>query len=284
MLARRIRNSLAVIGALLPFAAFAEGQPPKTVAVGNMEGRQNMSTEQHAQGTAAATVRASNATARVSPALERYSERVLGELWRRPGLSPRDRGIVTIAVVIARNQTIEMPGQFRRALDNGLKPSELSEIITHLAFYSGWANAMSAVTAADAVFVERKIGTDQLPAADATLLPLDQTAEAQRATSVEQTAGPVSPALVQYTGEVLFRDLWLRPGLAPRDRSLVTVSALVASGQVAQVPFHLNRAMDNGLTKAETSEVLAHLAFYAGWANVFSAVPVVREVFEKRPR
>jgi hypothetical protein len=67
MLARRIRNSLAVIGALLPFATFAEGQPRKTVAVGNTEGRQNMSIEQHAQGTAAATVRTSEATARVAP-------------------------------------------------------------------------------------------------------------------------------------------------------------------------------------------------------------------------
>jgi 4-carboxymuconolactone decarboxylase len=62
------------------------------------------------------------------------------------------------------------------------------------------------------------------------------------------------------------------------------VSALIASGQVAQIPFHLNRAMDNRLTKAEASEVLTHLAFYAGWPNVFSAVPVAREVFEKRPR
>jgi 4-carboxymuconolactone decarboxylase len=62
------------------------------------------------------------------------------------------------------------------------------------------------------------------------------------------------------------------------------VSALIASGQVAQIPFHLNRAMDNGLTNAEASEVLTHLAFYAGWPNVFSAVPVAREVFEKRPR
>jgi 4-carboxymuconolactone decarboxylase len=70
--------------------------------------------------------------------------------------------------------------------------------------------------------------------------------------------------------------------LAPRDRSLVTVSALIAAGQVAQVPFHLNKAMDNGLTRAQASEVLTHLAFYAGWPNVMSAVPIVKGVFEKR--
>ena len=82
----------------------------------------------------------------------------------------------------------------------------------------------------------------------------------------------------------MFRELWLRPGLAPRDRSLVTVSALIASGQVAQIPYNLNRAMDNGLTQGEASEVLTHLAFYAGWPNVFSALPVAKSVFEQRSK
>ena len=89
---------------------------------------------------------------------------------------------------------------------------------------------------------------------------------------------------MQYTTDLLFNDLWLRPDLAPRDRSLVTVSALVAAGQVAQVPFHLNKAMDNGLTRAQAAEVITHLAFYVGWPNAMSALPVAKEVFEKRPR
>ena len=79
------------------------------------------------------------------------------------------------------------------------------------------------------------------------------------------------------------RDLWLRPDLAPRDRSLVTVSALIASGQVAQITYHLNRAMDNGLTQEQAGEVVTHLAVYAGWPNAFAALPVVKDVFEKRP-
>ncbi len=92
----------------------------------------------------------------------------------------------------------------------------------------------------------------------------------------------MAPGVVHYTGELLFRDLWLRPALTPRDRSLVTISALIASGQVAQITYHLNRATDNGLTKAQASEVLTQLAFYAGWPNVFSAIPMVKSVFEKR--
>jgi alkylhydroperoxidase/carboxymuconolactone decarboxylase family protein YurZ len=78
----------------------------------------------------------------VAPAFAKYTEGpLLDGLWKRPDLSPRDRSIITVAALIARNQTIEMPYHFNLALDNGVKPSELSEIITHLAFYSGWANA-----------------------------------------------------------------------------------------------------------------------------------------------
>jgi 4-carboxymuconolactone decarboxylase len=219
----------------------------------------------------------------VAPALEKYAQGPLfGDLWKRPGLVPRDRSSITVSALIARGQTIEMPYHFNLALDNGVKPSEISEIITHLAFYSGWANAMSAVAVAKDIFAWRGIGADQLPPASVELLPIDEPAEAQRAAGVAQQVGPVVPGTVQYTTEILFHDLWLRPGLAPRDRSLVTVSALIASGQVAQIPYHLNRAMDNGLTRAQASEVITHLAFYAGWSNAFSAVPVAKGVFDGR--
>ena len=94
----------------------------------------------------------------------------------------------------------------------------------------------------------------------------------------------VAPALDKYTQNTVMGGLWKRPDLAPRDRSLVTVSALIATGQVAQMPYHLNRAMNNGLTQAQAAEVLTHLAFYVGWPHVFSALPVAKEVFEKRSR
>ncbi|RZF25592.1 4-carboxymuconolactone decarboxylase [Paraburkholderia sp. UYCP14C] len=219
----------------------------------------------------------------VSPAFERYTtETVLNGLWKRPQLPLRDRSIVTLSVLIARGQTVEMPFQIRLALDNGVKPAEISEIITHLAFYSGWANATAASAIVKPVFDERGIGADQLPAAEVDLLPLNEVAEKQRAQTVEENFGAVAPGVVQYTTDVLFRDLWWRPGLAPRDRSLVTVSALVANGQVAQIPYHLNRAMNNGLTRDEASEMLTQLAFYAGWPNVFSALPVFKDVISKR--
>jgi 4-carboxymuconolactone decarboxylase len=220
----------------------------------------------------------------VSPALERYTRGpLLDELWGRVGLSPRDRSIVTLAVLIARNQTIELPRYVDLALDHGVKPGEVSEVITHLAFYAGWANATSAVPIVQRAFHERGIGPDRLPPASGPLLPLDRAAEAQREARVEESFGGIAPGVVHYTTALLFNELWLRPALAPRDRSMVTLAALIANGQVAQVAYHLNRAMDNGLTRAEVSEMMTHLAFYAGWPNVFSALPIVKDVLEKRP-
>lgn len=114
----------------------------------------------------------------VSPALEHYTkEALMHGLWKRAELSPRDRSIVTVAALIARMQSNEMPHYFAMALDNGVKPGELSEIITHLAFYSGWPNAIAAVSLAREIFQQRGIGSDRLPGAKEPLLPLNEGAE-----------------------------------------------------------------------------------------------------------
>src|SRR3712207_5676944 len=113
---------------------------------------------------------------------------------------------------------------------------------------------MSAVAVTKEIFAERGVGAEQLPEADPELLPLDGEAEAQRESRVHEDCGAVSQGVVDNTRDLLFRDLWLRPALEPRDRSLVTVSALISAGQVEQMPFHLNRAMDNGLTQAQAPE------------------------------
>lgn len=219
----------------------------------------------------------------VAPALAAYAKHALaGDVWTRPDLSARDRCIVTVAALIARGQAQGLPHYVGKALDHGVTPAELSEIVTHLAFYTGWMNAYAAVAPLKAAFIERGIDAGQVPEASATLLPLDVEAEAKRSTTVEKNLGDVAPGVVKYTTDLLFLDLWLRPALAPRDRSLVTVSALTATAQVAQITFHLNRAMDNGLTTAQASEVFTHLAFYTGWPAVMSALPVVKDVFASR--
>lgn len=219
----------------------------------------------------------------VSPALGRYAkEDVAGGLWQRPQLSRRDRSLVTVAILIARNQTLDLPHYINLALDSGVTPRELSETITHLAFYSGWSNAMAAVAVTKDIFAGRKIGPDQLPAASPQLLPLNEQAEANRVAAVQRLIGAAAPGLDQYTTDPLFRDVWLRPDLSPRDRSLVTITSLMANGQVAQLAGHLNRALDNGLTREQAGEVVTQIAFYAGWPNAFSAGPVVAEVLKAR--
>lgn len=218
-----------------------------------------------------------------SPALENYTQKYVDDdLWKRPQLSPRDRSIVTIAALIARNDRVELPYHINLALNNGVKPGEISEIIAHLAFYSGWPSATSAAEITRTVFAQRGITRAQLPQADVTLQPVDQKVEQARSTQVANSFNNVSSGTVEFTEKAVFGDLWRRPDLAPRDRSLVTVSALIASGQVEQIGYHLNRAMNNGLTQSQASEMLTQLAFYAGWPKVFSALPVVKKVFESR--
>lgn len=92
-----------------------------------------------------------------------------------------------------------------------------------------------------------------------------------------EAIGDIAPKLAQLTDEVLFGDVWARTHLSPRERSLATVSALVALNRTAQLPFHFRRARDNGLADAELAELITHLAFYGGWPVAFSALDALRD-------
>jgi 4-carboxymuconolactone decarboxylase len=92
----------------------------------------------------------------------------------------------------------------------------------------------------------------------------------------------VVPTLVELTDRVLYEDVWERPGLFKRDRSLVTIAALIAMYRPEQLPAHLGLALDNGLTKEEIGEAIAHLAFYASWPSAISASRKFLEVVEER--
>jgi 4-carboxymuconolactone decarboxylase len=101
-------------------------------------------------------------------------------------------------------------------------------------------------------------------------------------TRAQQLMGDVAPKLAELTDNVLFGDIWERPGLAKRDRSLVTISALIAMNRPDQLRSHLALARQNGVTETEIVEAITHLAFYAGWPNAVSAVAVAREVFAQK--
>jgi len=93
--------------------------------------------------------------------------------------------------------------------------------------------------------------------------------------------GDIAPALAGYTDDVLFGDIWKRPGLSPRDRSLITVTTLIALYRTNELPFHLKYALQNGVTRDELVEMIIQLAFYAGWPTASTAVGIVRKVFEE---
>jgi 4-carboxymuconolactone decarboxylase len=104
-------------------------------------------------------------------------------------------------------------------------------------------------------------------------------AENEEPSGAQKMFGDFAPALVGYTDDVLFGQVWERPQLSPRDRSLVTVAALTTGGNAEQLTFHLQYAKDNGVTEEELIEAITHLAFYAGWPKAMSAMAVAKQVF-----
>jgi 4-carboxymuconolactone decarboxylase len=98
--------------------------------------------------------------------------------------------------------------------------------------------------------------------------------------TTRERIGDVAPKLADLTEKVLFGDIWERPGLSKRDRSVITVSALVAMNRTEQLPFHLRRALENGVTKDELVELITHLAFYSGWPTAMSAMRLAKEAFQ----
>jgi len=106
-------------------------------------------------------------------------------------------------------------------------------------------------------------------------------ARAATLTPSQRMYGEIAPKLADLTDKVLYGDVWERPGLSKRDRSLVTASALIAMNRPDQLRSHLRIARDNGVTEAEMVETITHLAFYAGWPNAVTAIKVAQEVFAK---
>ena len=118
--------------------------------------------------------------------------------------------------------------------------------------------------------------------ASSTPAPAPAAPGSVQPTRAQRLMGDIAPKLAELTDNVLFGDVWERPGLSKRDRSLVTVSALIAMNRPDQLRSHLARARDNGLTQEELIEAITHLAFYAGWPSAVTAISVAKEVFEKK--
>ena len=123
----------------------------------------------------------------------------------------------------------------------------------------------------------------KVASATAAALAMAVPIEAQERPSVApRNMQAIAPALADYTDRVLFGDVWVRPELAPRDRSIVTLSVLIATGKTAQMTSHLGRGLDNGIKPSEVAGMVTQLAFYTGWPNAVSALNEVEKVFAAR--
>ena len=207
---------------------------------------------------------------RIAPGLAALTDDVLfGDVWRRTELSPRDRSLVTISVLIATGKPAQLGGHLGRALDNGLRPSEASGLLAHLAIYCGWPSAVSALDVYEQVYRARNVDTASLLPPSSPVRPSSDTTPIGAPKSELKL---IAPKFVQLTSDVVFGDLWRRTDLTVRDRSLATVAALTAMGDDDQLDEYFRRAVDSGLTRAQLAETLTHIAFYAGWPKATTAL------------
>jgi 4-carboxymuconolactone decarboxylase len=100
-------------------------------------------------------------------------------------------------------------------------------------------------------------------------------------TNARKSFGDIAPHLAEITDKVLFGDVWENPVLSPRDRSLVTITCLIAMYRINEMPFHIKKALENGVIKDEIVEAITQIAFYAGWPPAMTALPIAKKVFEE---
>lgn len=217
---------------------------------------------------------------RIAPGLATLTDDVLyGDVWRRAELSPRDRSLVTLSVLIATGKPAQIAAHLGRALDNGVRPSEASALLAHLAIYCGWPSAVTALEVFDQVFTTRKVDTAGLRSVAPRLAA--PASDAARAQGLSDEFARVAPKFVQLTNDVVFDDLWRRSDLTVRDRSLVTIAALAGMGDDDQLDFYLLRAQESGLTRAQITEAMTHLGFYAGWSKATRGMAAVTRTLGK---
>jgi 4-carboxymuconolactone decarboxylase len=216
----------------------------------------------------------------LAPGLAVLTDDVLyGDVWRRPELSPRDRSLVTLSALIATGKTAQLAGHLGRGFDNGIKPFEASGLLAHLAIYSGWPNAVSALEVYEQVYTARNVDTAALRTVGPRLAA--PASDASRAKNAADQWAAVAPKFVELTNVVVFDDLWRRSDLTPRDRSLVTLAALAAMGDDEQLELYVRRGLDSGLTREQMTEAMTHIAFYAGWGKASSAMTAVARILAR---
>ena len=223
---------------------------------------------------------------------------VAGDLWCRPELSRRDRSVIVISVLAATARDEELEAHVGVGLNHGLTRTEIEELNLHVAAYAGFPAAMAASRHIDAAF-RRKDGLDpsariegREPAAHKSDAERDvRAADVRRSLTGGLAAADPAADLANMqrvlgdVGTLAFRwafgEIWSRPELSRRDRSLVVLAILGALGQERELAFHVPGGLHHGLTRTEIEEIMVHLCLYAGFPRAVDAMRATREAFAR---
>ena len=218
---------------------------------------------------------------------------VVGSMWSRPQLCRRDRSLLVISVLAAQARDEELVSHTGFGLLNGLKPDEIEEILLHVAAYAGFPAAMASSRRIDKALMAAS-GAETIEARQAATRKSDSERDhdgAQVLASITGEAAPRAPAealgwMEQMLGEVgvialrwAFGEIWSRPQLSKRDRSIVVIAILVALGATPELAVHAPAGLRHGLTRVEIEEVVNHLSLYAGIPRAVEAMRAIKAAF-----
>ena len=231
-------------------------------------------------------------------ALGSFAFDAVGEMWDRPQLVRRDRSLMIIAVLAAQARDEELELHTQVGLNHGLTRSEIEEINLHIAAYAGFPAAMAANRHMDAAFCKAE-GVARIEGRTAADRLSDQERKT-RAANVRATltAGKASTdpdtdltSMHEQLGDLgdwafnwAFGEIWARPQLSRRDRSLVVIAILTALGQEAELAFHVPAGLNHGLSRVEIEEIMTHLCLYAGFPKAVDGMRAARAAFAKVDR
>lgn len=217
-----------------------------------------------------------------------------GEIWSRDVISRRDRSVIVISSLTALNREVELQGHVGAGLNHGLSVDEVDEIMVQLGAYIGMPFAIGGARVVDAVIAEREgTATREVPHAPVelkdpeerraagldvltTLLGNPDLDKAAVEASILKQQGDMGALVMDYA----FGDVWSRPQLSRRDRSLVVISALTATNMTHELEIHLRAALNHGLTVTEIEEVMITMVAYGGFPRAIDGILLARKVFE----
>lgn len=209
----------------------------------------------------------------------------LGDIWTRPGLSRRDRSLVVITILTTLNQLNQLGVHVKGGLNHGLTQTEVEEIMVQLSAYAGFPRAIDGMNTARAAMAEHQ-GVDELPPSP-TAPPKDDGRRSADARAVmadltaNQPPGGIGVDMGAFTGTAgrwAFGEIWSRDELPRRDRSLVVCATLVTQDKPTELRFHLQAALNNGVTLEELEEIMITVIGYVGFPTAVEGFRALREI------